>query len=251
MFKSPKRIIPFIVIFILWWVGSLYSSPLFLPEPSKVLKGFVTFFNNGMLQNGIVASVSRITIATFLSASVSIPIGLIVANYKFANDVITPFTGFMRFMPVTAFYPLLMMWVGIGETMKITFLFCATFFYFLPSVILAVKEVSQDLIDTAYTMGMSKLQVMIQVILPGAAPGIAQSFLMMYGIGWTYVVIAEVVNAQYGLGYIMNISGARGRTDLVFVGLFTIIAISYLFDTLGNFYIKKMFKWKFAREIRD
>jgi NitT/TauT family transport system permease protein len=247
----PQKIIPVIAVLLFWYVGSQYSSPLFLPEPIKVLQGFESLTENGMLQNGLLASLLRITVATVLSAMVSIPIGLLVANYKFADNMITPVTSFMRFMPVTAFYPLLMMWVGIDEIMKVTFLFCATFFYFLPSVILAVKEVSQDLIDTAYTMGMSKVQVMLQVVLPAALPGISQSFLMMYGIGWTYVIIAEVVNAHYGLGHIINISSARGRTDLVFVGLFTIIAISYLFDTIGNYSIKKIFKWKFAREIRD
>jgi NitT/TauT family transport system permease protein len=100
-------------------------------------------------------------------------------------------------------------------------------------------------------MGMSKFQVMLQVMLPASLPGICQSFIMMYGIGWTYVIIAEVINAQVGLGHIINISSARGRTDLVFVALFTILAVSYLFDLFGNKALRSVFKWKFAREIKD
>lgn len=246
-----KRILSIIAVLILWIIGSQYVNPLFLPQPEKVFEGFISLWENGMLLKGLIASLTRITIATFFSAMISIPIGLLVANYKIFDTIITPITNFMRYMPVTVFIPLLMMWVGIGEEMKIAFLFCATFFYFLPSVILSVKEVSQDLIDTAYTMGMSKLQVMLQVMLPAALPSICQGFIMMYGIGWTYVIIAEVVNSQVGLGHIINISSARGRTDLVFVALFTILTVSYLFDLLGNKALRSIFKWKFAREIKD
>ena len=251
MKKFIKRIIPILIILALWSIGSRYTSPLFLPRPSKVLESFIGLAQNGMLFRSIIASFLRITIATLISAAVSIPIGLLVANYKSIDDTITPITGFMRYMPVTAFYPLLMMWVGIGEVMKVTFIFMATFFYFLPSVILCVKEVNEDLLDTALTMGISKFKLMYKVLLPASLPSICQTFMMMYGIGWTYVVIAEIVNAQVGLGHLINVSSARGRTDLVFVSLLTILTFSYLFDTVGQFIVRKTFKWKFAREIND
>ena len=251
MMSLLKKTVPVIVLFVLWGVASQYSSPLFLPEPSKVFDAFFALVGNGMLTEGLFASFTRITIATMLSAVISIPLGMMVANYKIADQMVTPLTSAMRFVPVTALYPMLMMWFGIGETMKIVFLFAATIFYFLPTVILCIKEVNSDLIDTAYTMGMSKLQVMLQVMLPAALPSIAQSFLMMYGIGWTYVIIAEVINSQVGLGHIMNVASARGRTDMVFVVVITIVTVSYLFDTFGKLAIKKMFKWKFAREVND
>ncbi|MNM52362.1 putative aliphatic sulfonates transport permease protein SsuC [compost metagenome] len=97
-------------------------------------------------------------------------------------------------------------------------------------------------------MGMSKLKVMIKVLLPASLPSICQSFLMMYGIGWTYIIIAEIINTNTGLGHLINIGSARGRTDLVFVGLITILVVSYLFDTICNLVIKKSFKWKFIRQ---
>jgi ABC-type nitrate/sulfonate/bicarbonate transport system permease component len=242
-----KRVLPIIVVLILWMIGSQYLNPLFLPKPSKVWQSFVELWQNGMLTQSLYTSFFRITIATLCSALVSIPLGLLVVNYKFFDNIITPITGFMRFMPVTAFYPLLIMWVGIGETMKIMFLFFATVFYFLPTVILAIKDVNVDLIDTARTMGMSKLKVMTKVLLPASFPSICQSFLMMYGIGWTYVVIAETINTNVGLGHLMNIASARGRTDLVFVALIIILIFSYVFDNIGNLLIKKFFKWKFIK----
>lgn len=246
--NMAKRLLPILVVVLLWIVGSKFTNPLFLPEPSKVLQSFGELLGNGMLKESVWASFYRITLATVLSALVSIPIGLLVANYKIADNIVTPVTSFMRFLPVTAFYPLLIMWVGIGESMKISFLFFATFFYFLPTVILCIKEVSRDLIDTARTMGMSSFKVMTKVLFPASLPSICQSFLMMYGIGWTYVIIAETVNTNKGLGYMMSIGSARGRTDLVFVALISVLIVSYVFDNIGNFLIKKSFKWKFIKQ---
>lgn len=246
--RAVKRTLPIIFVLILWGIGSQFSSPLFLPQPTKVGETFLDLVQNGILLNSLKASFFRITSATLLAAAISIPIGLLVANYKFIDDIVTPITGFMRFMPVTAFYPLLVMWIGIGELMKVSFLLFATIFFFLPSVILAVKDVSIDLIDTARTMGMSKFKVMTKVLLPASLPTISQSFLMMYGIGWTYIIIAEMINTNVGLGYLMNIGSARGRTDMVFAALIAILIVSYIFDTAGNAAIRKVFKWKFIRK---
>ncbi|HEX9060135.1 MAG TPA: ABC transporter permease [Clostridia bacterium] len=249
--KKLKRVIPFIILFIAWFIKSRYSNPLFFPKPEKVFLSFIELLMNGQLLESSKASFLRITVATFLCAGVSLPLGLLVYRFKLVDDLITPLTNVMRYWPVTAFMPLLMAWFGIDEQMKIMFLFLAMIFYFLPSVILCIKDVSQDLIDTSLTMGMSNAHLILKVILPASLPGICQLFLLMYGIGWTYVIIAEVINANSGLGSMMHLAGNRGRTDLIFVGLFTILIISYVFDTLGKLIIKKAFKWKYANEVED
>ena len=217
MKKIIKSMLPILFVLLLWSIGSQFTLPLFLPKPTKVFNSFIELLNNGMLLNGLLYSFVRITVAMLLSALISIPLGVFIVNNKLVDNIISPITNFMRYMPVTAFYPLLMMWVGIDEKMKITFLFVATFFYFLPSVVLSLKSISIDLVDTALTIGMSKTKVLFKVVLPYSLPNILQTFLMMYGIGWTYVVVAEQVNANYGLGHIINVSSARGRTDMVFV----------------------------------
>lgn len=249
--KILKRIMPIFIVLCLWIIGSQFVNPLFLPKLSDVVNNFIVLINNSMLQKGILYSFLRITVATILSALVSIPLGLMVYHWKFADEIITPITNFMRYMPITAFYPLLMMWVGIGEMMKVSFLFMATFFYFLPSVILCLKDVNEDLVDTALTLGLSRFKVLCKVVLPSSLPSICQTFMMMYGIGWTYIVIGETVNAKYGLGYLINVSSARGRTDQVFVSLITILVLSFIIDSLGQATIKKVFKWKFAKEVGE
>lgn len=228
-----------------WYFVSLKSNPLFVPNPLEVLNDLVIQGKSGQLFEAVKYSFLRITVATSLSVAVSIPLSLIIYNSKLMKDLFNPVINLMRYIPVTAFYPLLIMWFGIDEEMKIAFLFLATFLYMLPSSILCLNEINHDLIDTGATIGMNKLQINIKVILPASLPSICETFLMMYGIGWTYIAVAETINAKHGLGYIIQQSTSRGRTDLVFMSIFAIIFISVVFDNLGMLLIRNCFKWKY------
>ena len=246
--KILKIIFPIVLILIVWIIASLFINPLLLPNPIIVFNTLIQMLTNGVLLKALAVSFTRITIGTFLAAIVSIPLGLIITNYKWVDFTMNSLTGLMRYFPVTVFLTLLIAWIGIGEPLKIVFIFLVTFFYFLPAVILCLKEVNQDLIDTALTMGMNKFKVMYKVLLPAALPSICQNFLMMYALGWTYIIIAEAINAGAGLGFIINIAGSRGQIDIVFAVLIVILIVSILFDTIGQFLVKKIFKWKFARK---
>lgn len=248
MKKVIKLAILLISLIIIWDVVAKHSNPIFIPKPSKVLEDFIEVIKNGQLFQALGYSFLRITIATLISALISIPIGLFTYNVNLVYDFIYPIISAMRYIPVTAFYPLLIMWFGIDEVMKIVFLFIATFVYMMPSVMLALDEVNQDLIDTGLTIGMSKLQTITKIQIPATLPSLMNSFIMMYGIGWTYIAVAETVNAKYGLGFIIQQSSSRGRTDLVFMSIITIIIVSVLFDSISKLLVKRIFKWRYIND---
>lgn len=237
-----------IIILLAWQIAAAYTNPVFVPKPSVVFKDFLQLLSSGQLFIAFRYSFLRITIATALSAIIAIPAGLLIYNFKIISNFLYPIVKVMRFIPVTAFYPLLMMWFGIGEQMKIVFLFIATFVYMMPSVILSLEEVSQDLIDTGLTIGMNKLQVISKIQIPASMPSLMNSFIMMYGIGWTYVAVAETINAKYGLGFIIQQASSRGKTDLVFMAILTIIIVSVIFDTAAKWLIKKIFRWRYIND---
>lgn len=162
--------------------------------------------------------------------------------------MISPIVSAMRYIPVTAFSPLLILWFGIDETMKISFLFLATFVYMLPSTVLCIEDVPQDLIDTGKSIGMKTHEIISEILLPAALPSIMNSFLMMYGIGWTYLAVIEAVNANKGLGFIINVGAARGKTAIVFAAILVIIVFSYIFDRIGNKVIRKVFRWRYLND---
>lgn len=132
--------------------------------------------------------------------------------------------------------------------MKISFLFLATFVYVLPSTVLCLDDVPQDLIDTGKSIGMKPYEIIYEILLPAALPSIMNSILMMYGIGWTYVAVVEETNAIKGLGFIINVASARGKTAVVFAAIIVIIVFSYIFDKLGNVAICKAFKWRYMND---
>lgn len=251
MKKILKNIIILLALITIWGVVSEYSNPVFIPQPIKVFEDFVESIQNGQLFSALKYSFLRITIATLISAAIAIPVGVFIYNVKIARDLIYPIISAMRYIPVTAFYPLLIMWFGIDESMKIAFLFIATFVYMMPSVMLALDEVSQDLIDTGLTIGMSRLQTITKIQIPATLPSLMNSFIMMYGIGWTYISVAETVNAKYGLGFIIQQSSSRGRTDMVFMAIIAIVIVSVIFDSISKLLVKKIFKWRYTDDCSE
>ena len=94
-------------------------------------------------------------------------------------------------------------------------------------------------------MGFSYNRMLLHCFIPYIIPSLLQSFITLYGVGWTYVIIAEVNNTQYGLGHLMYIGSARGKTSMVFAAIVIIIVVSWVFDKIGNFIVRKCFKWRF------
>lgn len=240
-----KRVVLLIIILILWEISSKNVNQLFIPSPKSVYESLMETIRNGQLFIAIKYSFFRITVASLLSALISFPTALLVYNVRIAKDFLSPIINIMRYIPVTAFYPLLIMWFGIDEVMKIVFLFIATFVYMMPSVLLCLEEINPDLIDTGLTIGMNKLQTIYRIQIPSSLPSVLNSFIMMYGIGFTYISVAETINAKYGLGFIIQQSSSRGRTDLVFMAIIIIMAISILFDYSAKKLVRHIFKWRY------
>ena len=246
--KTIKNILLLTIVVAVWWVASYNTNPLFVPKPHQVFNAFVETLKSGQLITALRYSFLRITVATLMSAAIAIPVGVILFNVKPVRDFLYPIISSLRYIPVTAVYPLLIMWFGIDEMMKIMFLFIATFVYMMPSVMLSLDEVNEDLIDTGLTIGMSRAQTITKIQLPATLPSLMNSFIMMYGIGCTYIAVAETVNAKFGLGFIIQRSSSRGRTDLVFMAIIAIVIVSVVFDTISKWLVKKIFKWRYTND---
>lgn len=240
-----KKLFGLCLILALWQIGSMVTIPLFVPSPVSVWEAMVGLYETGQLLPGLAYSFTRITVASLISMCVAVPIALLICSVKFVNEVVSPVVSAMRYIPVTAFSPLLILWFGIDETMKVSFLFLAAFVYVLPSTVLCLEDVPQDLIDTGKSIGMKRYEIITEILLPSAMPSIMNSFLMMYGIGWTYVAVVEATNAKKGLGFIINVGAARGKTATVFAAIIVIILVSYLFDKFGNALIHRVFRWRY------
>lgn len=241
-------IVLILVIFLAWELSSkAIDKSLFLPSIKETFDVVKDLFLTGALWRHLGYTFYRVTLAVCITGVISIPLGMCIAWFKPVSLIFKPIVNSLRFIPVTAFSPILILFLGIEESMKITFLVIATLFSFLPTVIQTCQEADDKLKETAYTMGFSYFRCILHVLIPYVTPSLLKSFVTLYGVGWTFVIIAEVTNTQHGLGHLMYIGSARGRTDTVFAALLIVIVVSYLFDKITKFLIEKKFAWRYNK----
>jgi NitT/TauT family transport system permease protein len=169
----------------------------------------------------------------FLLASVlSVPIGILMGSFKIVEAAIEPITNFARYLPVSALIPLLILWVGIGVEQKIAVIFLGTFFQQVILIADVSAGVSRDMVDVSYTLGANRRHVVTRVLIPATLPGVMDTLRVTMGWAWTYLVVAELVAANSGLGY-MILNAMRGLfTDVIFLGILTIGFLGLLTDQL-------------------
>ncbi len=231
------------------WCVATYGGlapPDFLPSPTEVVKGTLQLFLQYDLWNAILVSTRRIALAFFLASAVALPLGVLMGAFEPVNRVFEPIVAPLRYMPISAFIPLLILWFGIYEKQKIAFLFLGVFVYLLPVVVTAIRTVPEELVQTALTLGASRLQVIRTVLLPSAAPEIFDSFRVMNAISWTYVILAEAVNPEHGLGYMVELARTHQKASWSFAGLLVIGGIGLLTDFAIRTLSAALFRWREA-----
>jgi len=237
-----------VLVTIAWCVLTLGDKPifneLFLPSPVKVLQATLQMIFEHTLFDAIWASTLRILISFVAAALVALPLGIAMGAFEPINRLMEPVMAPLRYMPISAFIPLLILWLGIGESQKIAFLFLGVFVFLLPVVVTAIRAVPEELVQTALTLGATRWQVIRTVLVPAALPDIFDSFRVMNAISWTYVILAEFVNARQGLGYMIQLAGSHLHTAQVFSGIMVIGLIGLLTDALIRGLNRLLFAWR-------
>ena len=233
-------------LLLLVWAAMTYSGwvpPLFLPTPGAVVEGAVLLFSEFDLMKDITASVARVTSGFLLAAVFGVPLGVLMGSLKIFEAFFEPFLGFIRYMPASAFIPLFILWLGIGESEKVAVIFFGTFFQLTLMVMDVTKNVSQELIDTSYTLGVSKRSVFWRIILPASMPGIMDTLRITFGWAWTYLVVAEIVAASSGLGYMIMQSQRFLKTAHIIVGILVIGVIGIIIDLAFKWLYQRLYPW--------
>ncbi|NLJ86574.1 MAG: ABC transporter permease [Firmicutes bacterium] len=232
-------------LFLLWCILTYggHVPALFLPSPTDIAQQFWLMVTEMNLFSDIVASVYRVSAGFLLASIIGVPIGLLMGSFKIAEGLVEPIVGFVRYMPASAFIPLLILWIGIGDLQKIAVIFIGTFFQQVLMVRDVTKNVSQELIDTSYTLGATQKAAFLKVVLPSALPGIMDTLRITLGWAWTYLVVAELVAASSGLGYMIMESQRFLRTAGIIVGILVIGLLGLITDSLFKAAYNKMFPW--------
>ena len=235
----------FVVVFVLWQLASVSGlvKPMFLPSITSVAKNLATTAADGSLGENAAISVYRIVMGFLLAAVLAIPLGVLCGCFKRADALIRPLCEFIRYMPVPAFVPLVMVWAGIDEMAKILVVFIGTFFQMVLMIADDALSVPEDLLSASYTLGTKRWSTIRKVLLPAMAPKIMLTLRVTIGWAWTYLVVAELVASQSGLGYTILKAQRFFNTDAIFAGILVIGILGLITDRIFAFAIRKLFPW--------
>ena len=255
-FLSPREPIPkslylilalssFAFFLILWSILTYgrFVDPLFLPSPGRVFQAGADLFSEFEFMTDILNSVYRVMMGFVVAALIGVPIGLMMGTFKVAEALTEPVVGFIRYMPASAFIPLFILWLGIGDIEKIAIIFVGSFFQLVLMVAVVAKNVHKDLLETAYTLGAKRFQVIRKVLLPASLPGIVDTLRIIVGWAWTYIIVAELVASASGIGYMIISSQRMLRTGNIIFGILTIGMLGLLTDFFSKWLYHKLFPW--------
>jgi taurine transport system permease protein len=228
--------------------GMHWVKPLFLPSPQAVFAKFVSVasegFANSTLTEHIAASLLRVFSAFALACATAIPVGVMMGVSRHARGVFDPPIEFYRPLPPLAYLPLIIIWFGIGEFSKVFLIYLAIFAPLAIAARAGVRSVSIEQIHAAYSMGATRTQVVIHVILKSALPEIFTGMRIGIGVGWTTLVAAEMVASTRGLGFMVLNAAEFLASDVVIMGIIVIGFFALCFDLLMRYLEKAMVRWK-------
>jgi NitT/TauT family transport system permease protein len=243
--RTALGILFFVLFFAVWGVATLggFVPKTFLADPIMMVKsGWVLLTEQGFAKD-IGYTIWRVLGGFILAALIAVPLGVLMGAYKGIEAFFEPFVSFARYLPASAFIPLLILWAGIGEAQKLWLIFIGSFFQLVLMIAMQVGGTRRDLVEAAYTLGASDFGIVKRVLIPAAAPQIAETLRLVLGWAWTYVIVAELIGASEGIGHMITDSQALLATDQIIFGIITIGVIGLVSDVAFKRANRAMFRW--------
>jgi ABC-type nitrate/sulfonate/bicarbonate transport system permease component len=241
------------VVLLVWAAitGFGLVAPVKLPSPWAVGKAFMylawdTDSGKSLLFEAMLWSVGRVLAAGILVVLIGVPIGILMGASPQVNALLSPLIDPFRSAPVVALLPVLVMWLGIGETMKITFLFLGAVVYLIPMVRDAVVAVPSMYWTSARDIGATPWEAVQHAVVPMAMPRIADAIIVSISVMWTYITVAEYVNAKEGLGQLIQNARRFSAMDQVLAGIFVIIALALITYAIMTALKRRWYPWETA-----
>jgi len=235
--------------FVTWGESeSRYLSPTILPSPAEAFAFLPTLWSDEKLWANALVTIRRVLLGFGLAALVGIPLGVLCGCFDRLNSFFEPLTIFGRNIPIAALLPLLVL-LGTGEREKVVFIFIACVAFVVADTARAIADVSGAYMDTAYTLGASRWQVVLKVLVPLAMPSIFDSLRLLFGLAFGYIMLAEGVKASEdagGLGYLINLFEKRGHPEGIILLLLLIPALALVINRVLFWIQRQLFPYRYG-----
>jgi ABC-type nitrate/sulfonate/bicarbonate transport system permease component len=236
-------LIPLAILVIFWWTltrgipEERVLNPSIVPSPAEVVQSLGDLISasdqdNRSLADHIALSLRRVALGFLLSLVIVLPVGILMGAFGSVRAAMSPLATASGYIPIATLVPLTMSWFGLDENQKVVFLAMAFGIFLLPTAVRAIDAVPDVYLRTAYTLGAGRWHVIRKVLIPVALPGIWHSMRLAFGIGWSYLVLAEVVVKSGGLGDLIDTARRRAMTGRVYLVIAIITIIAWIADLI-------------------
>lgn len=230
--------IPILVLFLAWVLVTRGEaeqrviSPTILPSPFEVVRSFPSLWFDKALTRNVLVSLGRVVKGFAVGVAIAFPLGLLMGSFTKIGAMFNPLAVFGAYLPIPALVPLTMSLLGIGELQKVGFLALAFLIYLLPLIVGAVEKVDDVYLKTAFTLGASRLQIVTKVLLGISWADIYQAMRLGFGVGWSYILLVELIDSLQGVGSIITKAQRIGPREHIYLVLIVIVGLAFLTDKL-------------------
>jgi ABC-type nitrate/sulfonate/bicarbonate transport system permease component len=239
------------LVLLVWWIltrgggpEERMVSPVILPSPAEVIRSFPSLLRDRALVESIAATLKRVLVGFGLAALIGVPLGILAGSWRVVEAAGAPLALFGRNLPVAALIPLTILWFGIDETQKVMFIFIACVPFVYSNVVAAIASVPDRYVETAQTLGATSFQIVRKVLVALAIPDIYNSLRHLFGLAFGYIMLAELINAQHGLGYLLMSSQRRGLSEHIILILLIIGLLAYGIDRVLFWFQRGLFPYR-------
>ncbi len=233
-------------ILVVWQIvcATGLASPQAIPSPAAVATSFWQLTLSGQLLVNILVSLQRVAVGLAIGVATGTAMALLAGLSRLGEDAIDSTVQMVRTLPHLALIPLMIMWFGIGETPKLTLIALGATFPIYLNLFAAIRGADPKLREAAGTLGLSRAETILHVVLPAALPGFLVGLRQAFGIAWITLVVAEQINASAGIGYLVMNARDFLRTDIIFVGLIIYALLGLLTDQSVRFLERHLLAWR-------
>jgi sulfonate transport system permease protein len=241
-----RRAVTPIAIVLAWEAASRAGL---LPEtklsaPSQVVAAGWRLAADGTLGSHLLTSLTRAGVGLAIGGALGLLLGAVAGLLRLGDDLVDPPVQMARMLPHLGLVPLLIIWVGIGESLKISLVALGAFFPIYFNTYAGIRDIDERLVEAARTCGLGQLARLRQVILPGALPALFLGLRLALGAAWLSLVVGEQVNGQRGIGFLMMEAREFNQTDVVVLGLLIYAALGLLSDLALRFAERRTLAWR-------
>lgn len=239
----------FAILIAVWWTVSATGlvDEMFLPGPAAVLGALADQAANGELWSDIGVSAYRIAVGFLLATAMALPLGTLMGVSARVEAALEPLMDFIRYMPVVAFVPLTIVWAGIDEGQKFLIIWMGTFFQQVLMVADAVRRTPRGLIALGETLGLKRVQLLTRIVVPSAMPQIWDALRVTLGWAWTWLVVAELVAANTGMGFRITVAQRFFDTDIIIGYVFVLGLLGLILDQIMRAAGRRFFRYREGR----